>query len=714
MKKYAKTPTIFQMEATECGAASLSMIFSYWGKHLPLEQMRIETGVSRDGCNAGNIMRAAKRFGMECHGYRKEMESLKTLEFPCMIHWNFNHFVVLEGFKGKFAYINDPAVGRRKLTMEELDEAFTGIVLTFKPTENFTKQKKKKSFLSLIKNRVFGVQKALFQIILVGLALVLPGIIIPLMSQLFLDNILGKGDVSWFTQFIAFFAATVVFQALLTLYRSSILRKVQNRLVLLSSKDFTSKLLKLPVGFYDQRYAGDLASRVSNNENINSFIAGELSESILNIFVALFYLVVLFIYSPKLMLIGIIGVAANLIAAGITSNIVSKSAVKLQQDKGKLYGAICAGFGLTSTLKASGAENSYCSRILGYDAKVCSCEQSVSKIQTVASSVPAVIGNAVDVALLIVGSLFVIDGELTIGMLSAFITLFGSFSEPVEKLVDFVKQLQLIKVDMERVNDIMNYPADEKFVNKDFEKIEQAKLSGKVECKNISFGYSKLAKPLVEELSFNLTPGSSVAFVGSSGCGKSTVTKIISGLYKQWGGEVYFDGVSSEKIAPEVFHASVSVVSQNITLFSGTIKDNLSLWNPAVSEQDMINAAKDACIHEVITQKSGAYDFMLSEGGSNLSGGQRQRLEIARALVTNPTILIMDEATSALDPIVEKQIVDNIKRRGCTCIIVAHRLSAVRDCDMILVMENGKVVESGSHEELVDKKGYYCGFMNEN
>lgn len=709
---YRKTPTIFQMEATECGAASLAMICAYWGKHIPLEQMRVETGVSRDGCNAANIMRAAKRFGMECHGYRKEPAALKSLEMPCLIHWNFNHFVVLEGLKKNHAYLNDPAVGRRKLTIKELDEGFTGVVLTFKPTERFEKTKKENTLLTLVWKRLVGQKEAVAQMFCLGLLLILPGLIMPVLSQLFLDEILGKTNVSWFGQFLGFMAAVVLFQTALELYQNHLLLKMQNKLVLLSAREFLERLFRLPVNFFDQRSAGDLIGRIENNDQVNVFITSNLAEIALDIFIAVFYLVLLLIYNPVMTAIGVVGIGINLVLAGLTSSMISNLVLKLQQDKGKLAGAVCAGLSVTSTLKASGAESVYSSRILGYEAKAFSMEQQISRVQTMIGALPAAVSGIFNIVILIVGALFVIDGKMTLGMLAAFTALFASFSEPVEELAAFVKQIQTLKADMERVDDIMRHPLDSRFDEKKvLEDIPQAKLSGHVELDQISFGYSRLAPALVTDFSFKLTPGSSVAFVGFSGCGKSTVSKIVSGLYHPWSGMVKFDGIPMDEIPPEILHASVSTVSQNITLFSGTIRDNLTVWNPAVLEKDMIQAAKDACIHEVITQKPGAYDFKLAEGGANLSGGQRQRLEIARALATNPTILIMDEATSALDPITEKKIIDNIKRRGCTCIIVAHRLSAVRNSDEILVMSRGEIVERGSHEELKAIDGYYRQFM---
>lgn len=711
MGNYAKTPTIYQMEATECGAASLSMVFAYFGKYFPLEKMRIETGVSRDGCNAGNMMRAAKKYGLECHGYRKEPEDLKKLTPPCIIHWNFNHFVVFEGFKGKYAYINDPAMGRRKLTMEELDDSFTGIVLTFKPTPSFQKERKPKTLVQFVKSRLQGQYGVLGKLLFTGLLLVFPGLLLPVLSQVFMDDVLVAGNTDWFGKLILFMAAAILLQIALTLYRDAVLVRLQKKMVLLSARSFLSCLFRLPISFFDQRYVGDLAGRVSNNARVSDFLAGDLAETVLNIFVAAFYLILLLVYSPLLTAIALGSVIINVIVMKVTSGQISNTSVKLQQDSGKLAGAVCAGLSITSTLKASGAETEYTGRILGYHAKTIELEQNLSRSQTILNAIPDAVKMLADVLLLLAGGSLVIKGKMTIGMLVAFTGLFGSFSEPIDKLVGFAKNIQTTKADINRVEDILKYTADEKFEDTLSKRPMSTKLEGSVEMQNIAFGYSRLKPPIVSDFNVKIPCGSSVAFVGASGCGKSTVSKVVSGLYTPWEGELLFDGVPAKEIPNEVISASVSTVSQNITLFSGTVRENLTMWNSKISESDMIAAAKDACIHDVISQKTGGYDYHLSEGASNLSGGQRQRLEIARALATNPTILIMDEATSALDPVIEKQIVDNIKRRGCTCVIVAHRLSAIRDCDEILVLEKGKIAQRGTHEELAAVDGHYRNFI---
>jgi NHLM bacteriocin system ABC transporter peptidase/ATP-binding protein len=701
-----KTPTIYQMEATECGAASLTMVFGYYGKFLPLEQMRIETGVSRDGCNAKNILRAARKFGMEAKGYKKSLEGLLEMEAPCIIHWNFNHFVVWEGVQGKYAYINDPAMGRRKLTMEELDDCYTGVVLAFQPTESFEKSKKKKTLMSFIKKRLKGQTGTITALFTIGLLMVFPGMVIPVFSQFFIDEIISAGHDDWMSVFLAVMAFTVLFKQGLTYYRGMLLQRFQNKMALTSAHEFLSHMFRLPMSFFDQRYSGDLAQRVDNNNNVSTFLAGELAETVLNIFVAAFYLILLLVYSPLLTLIGIFNVVFNLVVVKLSSNSISSMTMKFQQDQGKLVGSLFAGLNITATLKASGAESGYVSRIQGNYAKTTLLEQKIGKRQEILNAIPTAANEITSVLVLMLGGLLVIKGNLTAGMLVAYTSLLDSFTDPVNKLVQFVQKIQTLKADMSRVEDIMKYEEDGKF--KETKKVPMTmKLEGVVDLEDISFGYSILENPLVEGFNFHLNSGSSIAFVGASGCGKSTVSKIVSGLYLPWGGEVRMDGVPVANIPKEILSSSISTVSQEITLFSGTIKDNLTMWNKSVMDVDIVKAAKDACIHDVITSKPGAYDFKLAEGGSNLSGGQRQRLEIARALVTNPSILIMDEATSALDPVVEKEIIDNIKRRGCTCVIVAHRLSAIRDCDEIIVMDRGKIVQRGNHEELAKVDGHY-------
>ena len=713
MRKYEKTPTILQMEATECGAASLAMIMAYHGKYIPLEQMRIETAVSRDGINAAEIMRAAKRLGLECHGYRKEPEDLKALDMPCIIHWNFNHFVVLEGFKGKNVFLNDPAIGRRKLTWEEFDQGFTGVVLTFKRTENFVKEKKKGTLIPFVTGRLKKHIPVILKLIYVGLLLVFPGMVLPVLSQIFIDDILTAGYTDWLVRFLVFMGGCLLMKECLSYYRSVILVKLKNKMTLISGYKFLSHMMRLPIAFFDQRYAGDLVNRLENNNDINNFIAGNFAETVLNILTAIFYLVILLIYSQLLTGIGLCSIIVSTAVAVFANRVVANSTIKLQMAGGKLYGALCAGLNITDTIKSAGVEMEYGNRLIGHQAVSASQEQKLKRFQQVVSAIPTSTSQICDVLILFFGALMVIRGDFTAGTLIAFNSLFDSFQDPINKLIGFFEGLQTAKSNIYRVDDIEKNLQDLLSYERKTDDIGVGKLSGRIELRNVSFGYAIQKPPTVSNFHFKLKSGDSIAFVGPSGCGKSTISKVISGLYHPWSGQILFDGVSMEKIQSNVLHASIATVSQNISLFSGSVRDNLTMWNTAIPDEDVIAAAKDACIHDFIMQQPGGYEYRLNEGASNLSGGQRQRIEIARALVGNPSILIMDEATSALDPIVEKQIMDNLGRRGCTCVIVAHRLSAIRDCTEIVVMYGGKIIQRGTHDTLKNEDGFYRKFIQD-
>lgn len=704
MGKYAKTPTVYQMEVTECGAASLAMIFGYFGMHMPLEQARIEVDVTRDGCNAANIMRAAKRYGLDCHGYRKEPEALREMDMPCIIHWNFNHFVVLEGFKGNYVYLNDPAVGRRRLTNNELDECFTGVVLTFAKTEAFKATKKDTASYDFLKGRLKAYLGVIIKLLYIGLLMVFPGLVLPVLSQVFMDDILVGGYSDWLTKLLVFMGCCVALKVGLTWYRDMILQKLSGHMNLTFSNSFLAHMLKLPISFFDQRSAGDLTSRMDSNNEVNSFLADDLAETVLNVIIAIFYVVVLMLYSPLLTCIGLFNVAICITVIYFSNKSVASISLRIQMSAGKLNSSMCTGYGMSDTIKATSVENEYITRVLGNQAKQVNDVQKLYRFQKIVNAIPTATGNIMDVLILMVGGILIINGKMTMGMLLAFNSLFDSFCDPVNKLVSFIYKIQTLKANICRVDDVERYEEDNRYSNEN--KSDKYIFNGKVELKNVAFGYSKLKPALVEKFGFKLEPGESIAFVGPSGCGKSTVTKLVSGLYHPWEGEVLLDDIPLDDISKTVYNSAVATVSQNISLFSGTIRDNLTMWRNDILEELLDEAAKDACIYDDI-MAMGGYDAKLSEGALNMSGGQRQRLEIARALVTNPAVLILDEATSALDAKTEELVLSNIRKRGCTCIIVAHRLSAIRDCKQIIVMKHGKVVESGDHSSLIKADGYY-------
>ena len=709
--KRAKVPTVLQMDAVECGAASLSMILAYWGKYVPLEELRIACGVSRDGSKASNILKAARKYGLEARGYRKEPEYLKDMRLPVIIHWNFNHFLVLEGFGKGLAYLNDPGSGPRSVPEEEFNESFTGIVLAFEAGPDFAKNAGKPNIATALKKRLKGSETAMAYVILVGLAMVVPGLVIPIFSKIFVDDILLGGKENWLVPLLLGMTLTAFLRGILTRIQQHYLLRLETKIALSTSSQFLWHVLCLPVEFFTQRYAGDICLRLQSNDRVAQFLSGQLAANAINLLMTVFYFAMMVQYNLWLALAGAAAAAANILYLKYVSRRRVDQNRKLLQDQGKLGGAAMSGLQIIETLKATGAESDFFAKWSGYQAKALNAEQEIGVSTQFLSAIPAFLTTLTNTVVLVLGGFLIFRGELTIGMLVAFQSLTASFMGPVTGLVSLGSQLQEMEGDMNRLDDVLQYPAEERTkedlpgaVGDNFHE----KLEGYVELRNLSFGYSRLEPPLIENFSLKLSPGSRVALVGGSGSGKSTVAKLVSGTYKPWSGEILFDGKPGKSMPRAVINNSLALVDQDIFLFQGTIRDNLTLWDKTVSESDLIRAAKDACIHDDITAKAGGYDHQLREGGSNFSGGQRQRLEIARALAGNPSLLILDEATSALDPLTEKMVDEGIRRRGCTCMIIAHRLSTIRDCDEIIVLEKGHIVQRGTHDELKDADGHYA------
>lgn len=708
-KGYAKVPVVMQMEALECGAASLTMILAYYDKWLPLEQVRADCGVSRDGSNAKNILKAARSYGLVAKGYRYEPEDLRKCgKFPCIIHWNFNHFVVLDGFKGNKAVLNDPAKGNYTVSMETFDESFTGICLMFEPGEAFEPRGRPKSVLSFAKKRLVGTGVALFFVILTTLITSLTDLINPVFSRIFLDRLLTGKNANWFMPFIFALAGFSLLQIVVAWIQAVYSLRINGKMAVVGSSSYMWKVLRMPMEFFSQRMAGDIQGRMVANASIAETLVNTFAPLVLNTIMMLFYLVVMLRYSIPLTMIGLISIVVNL----IVSNIISKKRINItrvqMRDNGKLAGATVAGMEMIETIKASGAENGFFEKWAGYQASVNTQSVRYAKLNQYLGLLPTFVSSFADTAVLMLGVWLTIQGEFTVGMIMAFQGFLASFSGPATTLISAGQTIQEMRTQMERIEDVMEYPTDVNYSEEELnEDIEYGKLTGNVEIKNLTFGYSRLAEPLIKDFNLNLKPGSRVAFVGSSGCGKSTIAKLISGLYQPWEGEILFDGKKMSEIDRSVFTGSLAVVDQDIILFEDTIANNIKMWDTSIEDFEMIMAARDASLHEDIMQRDGGYHYKLIEGGKDFSGGQRQRMEIARVLAQDPTIIILDEATSALDAKTEYEVVKSIKDRGITCIVVAHRLSTIRDCDEIIVMEHGNVVQRGTHEELYAQDGLY-------
>ena len=719
--KRVRVPTVLQMEAVECGAASLAMILAYYGAHISLEELRVQCGVSRDGSKASNVLKAARTYGMEAKGYKKEADDLRYMTMPVIIHWNFNHFLVLEGIKGNKVYLNDPASGRRVVSYAELDQSFTGIVLCFKPCENFHRTSKthtsSKMLSSLCKRNV----ATLCFLGITGLLLVAPGLIIPMLSQFFVDTILSQHQDGWFTMLAAAFALVLIMRLALSLTERLLIVRLKTKLAAELSGSFLWKLLHLPMTFFSQRYAGDIAGRIESNMNIADSLSGKLMSAVVDVCTALLYLILLFRLNALLTVLCIGITLINVFVVMAVQEKLKMGSQRMLQDGGKLDGVSINGLQMAETLKAGGTEDSFFSKWAGYQAKYVNSYQEVSTISGVLTILPDVLSRLTEVIILIMCARGVMLGAMTFGMFIAYQQLMAGFLAPVVRTVGFSADFQALDTDIRRTGDVMNYrdantacaSSEPVMPAQRIASIEkEGKLQGSVRLDNITFGYSILEPPLVENFCLDLKPGMRVALVGGSGCGKSTIAKLVSGLNQPWSGTLYLDDIPDSQIPREIRSASVAMVDQDISVFNGTIKDNITMWVSDVPESELIRAAKDACIHDDIMRRPGGYYSQIEEGGRNFSGGQLQRLEIARALVTNPRVLVMDEATSALDARSERIISDNIRRRGCTTIVIAHRLSTVRDCDLILVLEHGHVIQSGTHEQLSkDKDGLYASLI---
>lgn len=704
-----KVPVVMQMEALECGAASLTMILAYYGKWIPLEQVRADCGVSRDGSNAKNILKAARSYGLAAKGYRYEPEGLRENgKFPCIIHWNFNHFVVLDGFKGSKAYLNDPAKGSYSVPMEIFDKSFTGICLMFEPAESFEPGGAPKSILTFAKKRLKEAKTAMMFVALTTLITALLGIITPAFSRIFMDRLLTGENPEWFLPFIFALGGISVIQLIVEWIKAVYSLKINGQLSAVGSTAYMWKVLRMPMEFFSQRMAGDIQQRQRMNASVAQSLAETFAPLALNTVMLVFYFVVMLRYSLILTLVGVASIVINLVVSRIISNKrINITRVQLR-DAGKLAGATVTGIEMVETIKASGAENGFFEKWAGYQASVNTQQVRFERLNQYLGMIPELVSSLANIAVLILGVYFTINGKFTVGMIMAFQGFLGSFTAPAQTLISAGQTLQEMRTQMERVEDVMEYPTDVN-CNKDgiLEDAEYSKLSGSVELKNVTFGYSRLAKPLIRDFNLTLKTGSRVAFVGTSGCGKSTLSKLISGLYQPWEGEILFDGKPIEKIDRSVFTGSLAVVDQDIILFEDTIANNIKMWDGSIEDFEIIMAARDAQLHEDIMQRDGGYSYKITEGGKDFSGGQRQRMEIARVLAQDPTIIILDEATSALDAKTEFEVVKSIKDRGITCIVVAHRLSTIRDCDEIIVLDNGEVVERGTHDELYARGGVY-------
>ncbi|MGQ0651277.1 MAG: NHLP family bacteriocin export ABC transporter peptidase/permease/ATPase subunit [Betaproteobacteria bacterium] len=705
-----RTPIVLQLESLECGAAALSIVLRHYGCYVSLEELRQRCGVTRDGSKASNILKAARGYGLTAKGFKKEPAELRAFAAPFIVFWNFNHFVVVDGFDGERVHINDPAWGRRIVNADEFDQSFTGVVLTFEPGAQFKPVGQPESIYRAAFKRLTGDRSALAFLVLAGLFMVVPGLVLPVFTALFIDRVLVDGQASWALPVVLGLGCVAAIHVALSWLQNWYLVRLQTKLVLSMASRFFWHLLHLPHAFFTQRAPGEIGWRLMLNDNVAGVITGDLARAVVNGMLAVFFFAVMLTYDVALSFMSLAVVIANLAVFQLVTARTQESSLALAITQGKLQGTAASGLSVIETLRATAAEAGFFTKFAGFLAQHVQARQRMETLGIYFRQVPAFLMLANEAAILCFGGLRVIEGHLTIGMLVAFMGLVHSFISPAVGLVGLMDRVQHLRGDLQRIDDVLNYARDPLADGVALYDAAQApgapgKLAGRVELRDVSFGYNPNDEPLLRSFSMAAAPGERIALVGRSGCGKSTVAKLISGLYAPFAGEVTFDGRPRERYSRLWLAGSVSLVDQDITLFEGTFRDNLTMWDPTIAESDIIAAAKDALIHDFIMSRPLGYDGAVGEGGRNMSGGQRQRLEIARALVGKPSVLVLDEATSALDTSTEELLEHNLRRRGCTCIVIAHRLSAIRDCDRILVLKDGRLVEEGALAELLAMRG---------
>jgi len=717
LRRRIRTPLIPQLEAAECGAASLGIILAHFGCWTPMEELRLACGVSRNGANAADIVRAGERYGLEIRGWRRSLEGLAETALPAILFWEFNHFLVLEGISGDRYLLNDPANGRRSVSIQSFSESYTGVVLTAQRTDAFRPGGDPPGLWRQLWPWLRQARGALAYVALAGLLLAIPALALPILLSVFVDDVLAGPQRDWGGWIIGAMLLAAAAVYLLSWLQQLILRKTAIQLAVVNAQRLLWRLFRLPTQYYSHRFAGDLAARVGLVDDIAAGAARQVVGIAVELVMSALLFILLAVYDPLIAVIVLAIAVANVLFARLLSRARTDHYRQLRREQALLFGIETAGLRQIDSLRATAGEQDFFLRWSGYQARELKARQRFVELGYVNASLPRLFALLGGMAVLGLGGWRVIEGDLSIGELVAVYILAGNFLAPIGRFVQFADVFQLIEADLQRVADVLDAEEDPSL--RATEEVGQngrvaslngrLRLAGRLELRELSFGYSRHADPLIADFSLNVEPGQRVAIVGPTGSGKSTLLRLVSGEHQPWSGEIRFDDVAAESVPHAVFTMSVATVDQQIVLFDGSIRDNLTMWNPAVPEQEIVAAARDALIHDEIMSRPGGYDAHVQEGGRNFSGGQRQRLEIARTLVNRPTVLLLDEATSTLDAITEQRIDDALRRRGCTCIIVAHRLSTIRDCDQIIVLDRGREVQRGSHDELIaDADGVYA------
>ena len=708
-----KTPILLQMHAAECGAACLGSVLAHFGRWVSLTELRERCEVSRDGSSAAGVLRAARHYGLEGRGLSVNAGFLKRLPLPSILFWQYSHFVVLEGHDENHFYLNDPATGRRRVTTKEFGKAFSGVVLQLERGENFEPGGERPGLLKQARVWLEGTRQGIVGAFACGLMLAMLALTAPAAVSVFVDHVLINQQ-SWGPALAVLLGCGALLTYLLSLLKHGILKRLSTRISIAGYSRGMSRLLRLPVEFFNHRMVGDLTDRVSAIDRIAKNLTEQFLVLMIDMAASLLFLAVMLMIDFRLGLIVLALAAVNAALAHYVKRLRSVRAETMRREQGLLLGAGMQMLTHAESLRMVAADDRYFARWAGQQALELDARKHYAELGYLNTALPGLIAMLAAALILAFGAGRVIEGGITLGALAGFYLLALMFLAPVGRFVEFADKRQAIESDLQRLEDIGRTAEDPVFTRRNplAESLPTFKgrlqLAGQVELRNVSFGYNKSKPALIKEFNLVIKPGQRVAIVGPSGSGKSTVSRLVAGINQPWSGEILFDGEPRHEIPEEVLQRSISMVDQDVVLFSATVRDNITLWNPAVPDETVVAAARDACVHEDILRRPLGYATRVEEGGVNFSGGQRQRLEIARALVGDPSVLILDEATSALDAANEEFVEDALRRRGVTCLIVAHRMNTVRDCDEIIVLDQGVEAQRGTHDELMkDKNGIY-------
>jgi NHLM bacteriocin system ABC transporter peptidase/ATP-binding protein len=705
----ARVPTVLQMEAVECGAASLAMILAYHGRYVPLEELRVACGVSRDGSNAVSVLKAARSYGLLASGAKVELDGLAGCAFPAVAFWDFNHFLVVEGTSRAGLRVNDPAAGRRVVPWDEVDARFTGIVLSFRPGPEFARVGKPPSTLRSLGGRLAGSWSGVAFVALAGLALVVPLAAAPVTVQLFVDEVLVPGAPGAAAGLVLALGVTLAAQLWLSWWQRSVVNRFNLKLGVTMADGFLRHALRLPLTFYAQRSVGDVAYRLQLGEEVAEVVSGQLAPALLQALTAVLYLGLMLAVSPALTVVALVAAVVDAVVLRLAQRRRQEASAVVVREESALHATSYYGLRTIESVKASGGEDDLFGKITGFHARAVNARQRLEVPFTAISAVPAMTAQLATIAVLGLGGLLVLRQELTIGQLMAFAVLVAGFLNPIGVLVNLGGTLQQARGHLDRIDDLLRYPtAPEPPAEAPAGMGDTARLRGEVELRGVTYGYSPTEPPLLNDFSLHVQPGRRIALVGGSGSGKTTVVRLLCGLVEPWSGEVLLDGVPRPELPAALLANSFALVDQEIVLFAGSVRENISFLDGTLGDPRIVDSARDAAIHADLSARPGGYGAEVADGGRNWSGGQQQRIEIARALAVNPSILVLDEATSALDPATEQAIDAALRRRACTTIVVAHRLSTIRDCDEIIVLDHGAVAERGTHDELMAAGGAYA------